>query len=53
MRIVHIVVGKVNPDTLNGVSKAVHWMATSQMQLGHDVEAWGLVDSVASAIARI
>lgn len=47
MRIVHIVVGKVNPDSLNGVSKAVHWMATSQMQLGHDVEVWGLVDSVA------
>jgi glycosyltransferase involved in cell wall biosynthesis len=47
MRIVHIVVGKVNPDTLNGVSKVVHWMATSQMQLGHDVEVWGLVDSAA------
>jgi glycosyltransferase involved in cell wall biosynthesis len=43
MRIVHIVVGKVNPDSLNGVSKAVHWMATSQTRQGHDVEVWGLV----------
>ena len=50
MRIVHIAVGKVNPDALNGVSKVVHWMATSQMQLGHDVEVWGLVDSVASRL---
>lgn len=47
MRIIHIVVGKVNPDSLNGVSKVVQWMATSQMQLGHDVEVWGLVDSIA------
>ncbi len=48
MKIVHIVVGKANPDSLNGVSKVVHWMATSQTQLGHDVEVWGLVDSVAT-----
>jgi glycosyltransferase involved in cell wall biosynthesis len=47
MRIVHIVVGKVNPDSLNGVSKVVHWMATSQMRLGHDVEVWGLVVDMA------
>ena len=45
MRIVHIVVGKVNPDSLNGVSKVVHWMATSQLRQGHDVEVWGLVSS--------
>ncbi len=45
MRIVHIVVGKVNPDSLNGVSKVVHWMATSQLRQGHDVEVWGLTTS--------
>jgi glycosyltransferase involved in cell wall biosynthesis len=45
MKIVHIVVGKVNPDSLNGVSKVVHWMATSQTRLGHEVEVWGLVSS--------
>jgi glycosyltransferase involved in cell wall biosynthesis len=42
VRIVHILFGKVNPDTLNGVSKVGHWMATSQHRLGHDVEVWGL-----------
>jgi glycosyltransferase involved in cell wall biosynthesis len=44
MRIVHILHGKVNPDTANGVSKLGHWMATYQMRLGHDVEIWGLAD---------
>jgi glycosyltransferase involved in cell wall biosynthesis len=42
VRIVHILFGKVNPDTLNGVSKLGHWMATYQYRLGHDVEVWGL-----------
>lgn len=43
MRIVHILQGKANPETLNGVNKAVHFMATYQLRLGHDVEVWGLV----------
>jgi len=46
MRIVHILLGKVNPDTLNGLSKLGHWMATYQHRLGHDVEVWGLADSM-------
>ena len=43
MRIIHILPGKANPDTPNGVNKAVHWMATSQARQGHEVEVWGLV----------
>jgi glycosyltransferase involved in cell wall biosynthesis len=46
MRIVHILKGKANPDTLNGVNRVVHWMATSQSRLGHDVEVWGLAESI-------
>jgi glycosyltransferase involved in cell wall biosynthesis len=46
MRIVHIHQGKLNPDALNGVSKAGHWMATYQSRLGHDVEVWGLSKSL-------
>jgi glycosyltransferase involved in cell wall biosynthesis len=46
MHIVHILFGKVNPDTLNGVSKLGHWMATYQLRLGHDVEVWGLAESM-------
>jgi glycosyltransferase involved in cell wall biosynthesis len=46
MRILHILHGKTNPDALNGVSKIGHWMATSQVRLGHDVEMWGLTNSM-------
>jgi hypothetical protein len=28
MRIIHSLLGKANPETLNGVNKVVHWMAT-------------------------
>jgi glycosyltransferase involved in cell wall biosynthesis len=46
MRIVHILKGKANPDTLNGVNKVVHWMATCQTRQGHAVEVWGLAESM-------
>lgn len=46
MRIVHILRGKANPETLNGVNRVVHWMATSQIKQGHKVEVWGLADSM-------
>ncbi|MGD0891237.1 MAG: glycosyltransferase family 4 protein [Terracidiphilus sp.] len=47
MKIVHILQGKAKPDSLSGVNKVVHWMATSQARLGHDVEVWGLAVSMA------
>lgn len=46
MRIIHILKGKANPETLNGVNKVVHWMATSQTRQGHEVEVWGLAESM-------
>jgi glycosyltransferase involved in cell wall biosynthesis len=46
MHIVHILKGKANPETLNGVNKVVHWMATVQTSMGHDVEVWGITESV-------
>jgi glycosyltransferase involved in cell wall biosynthesis len=46
MRIVHILQGKANPETLNGVNKVVHWMATYQSRQGHNVEVWGLAVSM-------
>lgn len=46
MRIVHILQGKANPTTLNGVNRALHWMATYQARLGHQVEVWGLSKSM-------
>ncbi len=46
MRIVHILKGKANPETPNGVNKVVHWMATSLARQGHKVEVWGLAESM-------
>lgn len=45
MRIVHILKGKANPNTMNGVNKVVHHLATQQRQLGHEAEVWGITDT--------
>lgn len=42
MKIIHILQGKANPDTMNGVNKVVHHLATEQLRLGHEVEVWGI-----------
>ena len=42
MKIIHVLLGKANPNTMNGVNKVVHNLATEQMKLNHDVEVWGL-----------
>jgi len=46
MHIIHILTGEANPETLNGVNKIVHWMATEETSQGHDVEVWGITKSV-------
>ncbi len=42
MKIIHILKGKADPNTLNGVNKVVHHLATEQLRLNHDVEVWGI-----------
>jgi len=42
MKIVHILKGKANPHTMNGVNKVVHHLATEQQRLGVTVEVWGI-----------
>lgn len=42
MKIIHILKGKADPNTLNGVNKVVHHLATEQLILNHDVEVWGI-----------
>ncbi len=46
MRIIHIIIGKANPESLNGISRIIHGMATAQHRQGHRAEIWGLADSV-------
>lgn len=42
MKIVHIVLGKANPDRMNGVNKVVYQLATEQVRSGSEVELWGI-----------
>jgi len=42
MEIIHIVLGKANPDRLNGVNKVVYHLATEQSKAGKEVQVWGI-----------
>jgi glycosyltransferase involved in cell wall biosynthesis len=42
MEIVHIVLGKANPNRMNGVNKVVYQLATYQFNAGVNVSVWGI-----------
>ena len=42
MKVIHFLLGKANPNTMNGVNKVVHNLATDQLKLNLDVEVWGI-----------
>lgn len=42
MEIIHIILGKANPERMNGVNRVVHEMASNQVRLGYKVEVWGI-----------
>ncbi len=41
-KVIHITIGKANPNRLNGVNKVVHSLAAEAVKLGRPVEVWGL-----------
>ena len=45
MEIIHIVLGKANPDRMNGVNKVVYQLATRQSSSGKNVSVWGITSS--------
>lgn len=45
MEIIHIVLGKANPDRMNGVNKVVYQLATRQSASGRKVSVWGITKS--------
>jgi glycosyltransferase involved in cell wall biosynthesis len=45
MEIVHLILGKANPNRLNGVNKVVYQLASKQAQSGRNVSVWGIVES--------
>ncbi|MGY6743734.1 MAG: glycosyltransferase family 4 protein [Cecembia sp.] len=42
MEIIHILLGKANPDRLNGVNKVVFHLATEQVKAGKNIQVWGI-----------
>ncbi len=46
MKIIHLVLGKANPERMNGVNKVAHNLATTQTNLGYDVTLWGITGSL-------
>ncbi|MBK7874820.1 MAG: glycosyltransferase family 4 protein [Planctomycetes bacterium] len=53
MKIVHLVLGKANPERANGVNRVAHGLANAQRALGLDVDVWGITpDPAAPTPAR-
>ena len=42
LTVIHLVLGKANPDRMNGVNKVVHHLAGTQAATGLKVEVWGI-----------
>ena len=42
MEIIHIVLGKANPERMNGVNKVVYQLATKQVEAGLAISLWGI-----------
>jgi glycosyltransferase involved in cell wall biosynthesis len=42
MDIIHIVLGKANPERMNGVNKVVYQLATKQVEAGLKASVWGI-----------
>ena len=42
MEIIHLILGKANPDRMNGVNKVVYQLATKQKETGRNVSVWGI-----------
>lgn len=46
MEIIHVVLGKANPERMNGVNKVVYQLATRQASQGKKVSLWGITHTL-------
>ncbi|SNR79664.1 glycosyltransferase family 4 protein [Hymenobacter mucosus] len=46
MKVIHLILGKANPERMNGVNKVVHALATQQCRAGWNAEVWGITQDV-------
>ncbi len=49
-KIIHLVLGKANPNRMNGVNKVAHNHASHLFELGYDVEIWGITKNVTTEV---
>ncbi|MEM7037808.1 MAG: glycosyltransferase family 4 protein, partial [Bacteroidota bacterium] len=49
-KIIHVVLGKANPNRMNGVNKVVHQLATAQHAAGQQVEIWGITQDLSAPV---
>lgn len=42
IKIIHVVLGKANPNRMNGVNKVVDSLAKAQVSIGADASVWGI-----------
>ncbi len=46
MQIIHLVLGKANPDRMNGVNKVAYQLALNQHELGASASVWGIANDL-------
>lgn len=46
MEIIHLILGKANPQRMNGVNKVVHQLAEKQAAFGEKVAVWGITENL-------
>ncbi len=46
MEIIHLILGKANPNRLNGVNKVVYQLASNQARKQRNVSIWGITKSI-------
>ncbi|WP_291287472.1 glycosyltransferase family 4 protein [Flavobacterium sp.] len=46
MEIIHLILGKANPQRMNGVNKVVHQLAEKQFLFGEKVAIWGITENM-------
>ncbi len=45
MKIIEVVLGKANPERMNGINQVAHYLSTALTELGHEVTLWGIASN--------
>lgn len=52
MEIIHVILGKANPNRMNGVNKVVYQLATKQHQNKLNVSVWGITKDIYAPLSE-